>query len=212
MTDGSLSVARRRRKEERPAEIIEAGLAEFGEKGFAAARIEDIAKRAGIAKGTVFRYFPTKEALFEAAIVSRLVPVFDQVGQALEGYDGPTLPIFAMLLDRVYGRIGQPGMVGLLRMILTEGTRFPAILEIYHRQSVTRALGLLRQLVARGVARGEFHANAVTELPMLLMAPAMMATVWRMSFEAIQPLPLEQIKAAHMAMITAVLREPVAPG
>lgn len=205
MTDGSLSVTRKRRKHDRPAEIIAAGLAEFGARGFEAARIEDIARRAGIAKGTVFRYFPTKEALFEAAIISRIVPVFDRMVAVLESHQGPSMPLLAMLLERVYGQIAEPNLAILMRVIIAEGPRFPAILEIYHRESITRGQGLLRRIIERGVASGEFRASAATALPMVLMAPALMTVVWRLTFNALQPMPLEQFHAAHLAMLSAAL-------
>jgi AcrR family transcriptional regulator len=205
MTDGSLSPTRRRRKEARPAEIIAAGLAEFGERGFGAARIEDIARRAGIAKGTVFRYFPTKEALFEATITAHLAPVFDQAMGMLDHYEGPTLPVLRMLLDNVYGRLEENQLPVLMRMMISEGQRFPALLEIYHRESLMRGQALLRRILDRGVARGEFQASAAMALPMVLMAPALMAAVWRMTFDGLQPLPLEQFRAAHWAMLTGAL-------
>lgn len=205
MTDGSLSSPRRRRKQDRPAEIIAAGLAEFGERGFGAARIEDIARRAGIAKGTVFRYFPTKEALFEATITAHLAPVFEQAMGMLEHYEGPTLPVLGMLLDNMYGRLEEDRLSVLMRMMIAEGQRFPAILEIYHRESLLRGQALLGRILERGVARGEFKPSAVMALPMVLMAPALMAGVWRMTFNALQPLPLEQFRAAHWAMLTGAL-------
>lgn len=194
---------RQRRKQDRPAEIIAAGLAEFSEKGFAQARIEDIARRAGIAKGTVFRYFPNKEALFEAAILSRIAPVFDEFLGLLDLYQGPSLALLEGLVERIYARFAESDLPVLMRIIITEGPRFPAILEIYHRQSVARGQALLGRIIARGVARGEFPESALTELPMVLMAPALMSVVWRMTFDAQQPLPLQRFKAAHLALLRA---------
>ena len=205
MTDGSIKPPRRRRKQDRPAEIIDAGLAEFGARGFEATRMSDIAARAGVSKGTVFRYFPGKEALFGAAVTSRLAPVFEQGMAVLDGHDGPVLPLLRMLVEQLYLKVGKSDLTLLMRVIIAEGHRFPAILEIYHRESIARGNLLLERIVARGVASGEFQPSAMTALPLVMMAPAVMGSIWRMTFDAVHPLPLEAFRAAHWAMLTATL-------
>lgn len=205
MTDGSPNVTRRRRKQHRPAEIIDAGLAVFGLKGFEAARMADIAERAGVAKGTLFRYFPTKEALFAAAVTSRVSPVFEQGLALLDSHVGPSLPLLRMLVDTMYLKIDADDLTPLMRVIIAEGHRFPAILELYHRESIALGQALLTRIIDRGVASGEFRASAMTELPLVMMAPAVMGSIWRMTFDAVQPLPLEAFHAAHWAMLCATL-------
>jgi AcrR family transcriptional regulator len=193
---------RRRRKEARPAELIAAGLAEFGARGFAAARMEDVARRAGAAKGTVFRYFPTKEALFEAALISRLGPVFDEANAALDAHDGPIGPMLRLLLERLYRQLAESELPVLMHIIIAEGPRFPEILAAYHRESVGRGRALLSKLVERGIARGEFRRNAVAALPMVLVSPMLMAAIWGMTFAAIEPIPPARFLEAHLALIT----------
>jgi AcrR family transcriptional regulator len=207
MTVRSLSVAEppRRRKDARPAEIVAAALAEFGARGFAAARMDDIARRAGAAKGTLFRYFPSKEALFEAAIASRVSPVFETLSALVEAHQGPVMPLLEMALGRIHAEIEEGELPVIIRIIVAEGHRFPAIVEAYHRGSILRGQQLLRAIVARGVASGEFRASAVTELPMVLMAPALMRAVWRMTFDALQPVPAETFREAHLALIRGAL-------
>ncbi|HEY8580128.1 MAG TPA: helix-turn-helix domain-containing protein, partial [Beijerinckiaceae bacterium] len=108
MTDGSLSPAQgrppRRRKEARPGEIVEAGLQEFAEAGFAAARLEDVARRAGVAKGTIYRYFDSKEALFEAAARSRIGPVFAEIDRIVDDYGGDTPSLLRLVLRALYAQ------------------------------------------------------------------------------------------------------------
>ena len=192
---------RRRRKEARPAELIEAGLAEFGARGFGAARMEDIARRAGVAKGTAFRYFPNKEALFEAAVTSRVVPIFDEVNATLDAYDGPTMALLHTLLQRVYRQLAETDLAVLMRIIIGEGSRFPSILEAYHRESIGRGRALLARIVERGIARGEFQRNAIADLPMVLVAPMLMAAVWKMTFDVLEPIDPERFLAAHLDLV-----------
>ncbi|MCU0887232.1 MAG: TetR/AcrR family transcriptional regulator C-terminal ligand-binding domain-containing protein [Rubritepida sp.] len=90
-------------------------------------------------------------------------------------------------------------------MILAEGPRFPALLETYHRESIARATALLRRIVERGIARGEFRAGAVTDLPMVLMAPALMAALWRQTFDHLAPIEADRFRAAHLEMLERVL-------
>jgi AcrR family transcriptional regulator len=201
----SAGTARRRRKEARPAELIEAGLAEFGARGFAAARMEDVARRAGVAKGTVFRYFPNKEALFEAAVTSRVAPVFGGALAALEAHDGPTMPLLRMLVTRAHQQLAESDLTVLMRVIIGEGHRFPAILAAYHRISISHGQALLARLVERGIARGEFRRNAIADLPMVLMAPMVMSAVWRLTFNAVDPIPPERFLAAHLDLIATGL-------
>lgn len=204
MTDGSIA-QRRRRKEARPAEIIEAALAEFAARGFGATRMEDIARRAGAAKGTVFRYFPTKEALFEAVALSRVTPIWDAVEAHVSALSGPCLPRIKLLAEGLYLGMERAEMPGLMRVIIGEGWQFPAIVESWHRLSVSRAEAILRRLVEEGVASGEFRASAVTAMPMLLMAPAVMTAIFGMTFGGIRELPVAAARAAHMEMLERCL-------
>lgn len=212
MTDGSSNSlappARRRRKEARPAEIIEAGLAEFGAHGFEAARMEDVARRAGVAKGTVFRYFPTKEALFEAAITSRLTPVFDGIATAAQAHRGPAAPLLRGIVEGMYAQMVRPEVAALMRAIISEGPRFPAIIESYHRLSISRGQAALAGVVERAIATGEMRPGPLADLPMVMMAPALMAAIWGMTFAAVQPIPLERFRDAHVALVMAAFAAP----
>lgn len=207
MTDESVK-PRRRRKQERPAEILEAGLAEFLERGFEGARVEDIARRAGVAKGTVFRYFPSKEALFEAALEAQLQPVFALMAGVMEAPPGPPLALIEALITATHRGLLQGDVPRIIRMVISEGQRFPGLLEAYHRQSMQRGEALMHSLLARGLARGDFVESPVTALPMVLMAPALMAAVWHLTFDRFEPLDPERMLAAHLHMVRAVLTRP----
>jgi AcrR family transcriptional regulator len=197
---------RRRRKEARPAEIIEAGLLEFAEKGFAAARLEDVAARAGIAKGTIYRYFESKEALFEAALLSRVTPVLDGVEAAVDAFPGSSEDLLRLLITRIHGELVGSDLHVLLRVIIADGSRFPTISEAYYRRILSKGRALLRRIVERGIARGEFRDGAAAELPMVAIAPALMAAVWRMTFERYDSIPPERFLDAHLDLVLNGLR------
>ncbi|WP_376095793.1 TetR/AcrR family transcriptional regulator [Roseomonas sp. CCTCC AB2023176] len=215
MTEGSSvsrdAPARVRRKDDRPGEIIAAGLAVFGEHGFERARMEDVARRAGVAKGTVFRYFPTKEALFEAALISRISPVFDGLAAMVERPDASARELLGNALDAIYAQIARPELSALMRAIIAEGPRFPAILESYHRLSISRGQAVLARIVERGIESGEMRRGAVADLPMIIMAPAIMTLIWQATFGLVQPVPPERFKAAHLELLDGLLARPAGP-
>ena len=197
---------RRRRKEARPGEIIEAGLAEFSARGFAAAKLDDVARRAGIAKGTIYRYFPSKEALFEAAVLSREAPLAEEIERVIDAFPGPAADLLRLVILELYARIFRPDLQTLIRIVISEGGRHPAIAAFYHRQIVGMGRRLLGRIVARGIASGEFRDGAVAQMPMILVAPAMMATIWKMTFDAFEPLDMEPFAAAHIELVLDGLR------
>lgn len=192
-------------KQDRAAEIIEAGFAEFMEHGFTAARLDSVAKRAGVAKGTIYLYYDSKEALFEAAVKSRITPIIQQAGQLAADHQGSVRELLGIVLDTVYAMCHQPHLTAIVRIIISEGPRFPQILEMYHRDVLGLWRGLLDSIIERGIASGEIEESALTEVPMLVMAPAVMGTLWQGTFGLIEPLPPEKIKAAHLRYLEAGL-------
>ena len=197
---------RRRRKEARPGEIIEAGLAEFAARGFAAAKLDDVARRAGIAKGTIYRYFPSKEALFEAAVLSLEAPLAGEVERMIDAFPGPAADLLRLVIGEMYARLFQPELQTLMQIIISEGGRHPAIAAFYHRQMIAMGQRLLGRIVARGIASGEFRDGAVAKMPMIVIAPAMMATIWKMTFDTFEPLDMKNFAAAHLELVLDGLR------
>jgi AcrR family transcriptional regulator len=198
---------RRRRKDARPSEIVEAARLTFLDKGFAATRIEDIAARAGVSKGTVYLYFDTKEALFEAVMRTNVVPVIEQVIRAIR--EDETTP--AMTHLKLIARVMYRDMVGtdrrrLLHMIVAEGPRFPWLTEFYHREVLSRGVELVRTVLKRGEARGELRACGLDEFPHILMAPTILAALFSNLFERLEPLDIERYADAHIAFVERALR------
>ncbi len=192
---------RRRRKEARPAELIEAGLAEFAARGFAATRLEDVAKRAGVAKGTIYRYFDSKEALFLAAMRSRVTPLLDEISGFIDAYPGTTRELLTLVFSMAHQNLVNSDTRTLMRVIISEGEAFPALTAHYYSESVAKGRALLERIVARGLARGEVRPGAAADLPIVLMAPAIMAAVWRMTFDRHAPVAPEAFMASHIDLI-----------
>jgi len=193
-----LMSVRKRRKDERPGEIIAAGLAVFADKGFAAARLDDVAKRAGIAKGTIYLYFDNKEALFLAAVESLATPAFADLEQILHTAPMSTRDLLKTLVRKAHLLLADSDLPILMNIIISEGRNFPQLTDLYYETSVARGRKLLAMLMERGIERGELKENAATRLPIVLIAPAIMAAVWGMTFGPRQPISTQDFLEAHI--------------
>lgn len=204
-TSGPTGKRRRRRKEARPQEIIAAGLAEFADRGFAATRLEDVAIRAGIVKGTIYRYFGSKEALFEAALSSGMGPAFETLPELIAGYDGATVDLLRLMIGRLYRILFDPDVELLARIIICEGRRFPAVAELYHRMLVNKGRDLLHRIVERGLARGDLLPSPLYATPEVLISPVIMAIVWHMIFDRLDPIAPQRFLEAHLDLVEKAL-------
>jgi AcrR family transcriptional regulator len=176
--------------------ILEAALDEFSAKGFASARLEDVAKRAGIAKGTIYLYFADKEALFQELIRAKMVPVVGSLELAL----ATNLPLRTIVeqaveifVREVYGTRRKL----VIRLMISEGPRFPALAEFYYREVLSRLLKALRGMLRNAHERGELAGDALVRFPMLLGAPGIIAIVWSGLFERFEPLDVRAMMRAY---------------
>jgi AcrR family transcriptional regulator len=192
---------RRRRKEARPAELIEAGLQEFAEKGFAATRLEDVAARAGVVKGTIYLYFDNKEALFRAAIQSKIAPAIADVQGIVDTFPGDTESLLRLVFHTLYEKLVKGDVRVIMRIMISEGPRFPEILEYYHANTVCMGKRILTRILRRGIERGEFRADIPIEQPVVVVAPAITAAMWMMTFDRFDPLDVDAYAAAHIDII-----------
>jgi len=173
----------RRRKEDRPQEITEAALEAFAEKGYAATRVEEVAKRAGVSKGLMYLYFKTKEELFKSVVKSVVIRRIDQLIGNIESTDlssedfirGPLLSFMKQIP-------GSPVAI-VIRLLISEGPRHPDLVDYYYENVVAKGLAAITGFVERGVERGEFRKSAITELPQLFLAPVMLSIVWGIIFK-----------------------------
>jgi AcrR family transcriptional regulator len=187
--------------------ILDAALDEFSAKGFAAARLDDVAKRAGVAKGTIYLHFADKESLFQELIRAKMVPV---VG-SLELAFGTELPLRAVVdqaieifVREIYGTRRRE----VIRLMISEGPRFPALAEFYYREVLERLLKALRGLMRRAYERGELANDALVRFPMLLGAPGIIAIVWNGLFDRFEPLDVRALMRAHFDNLLGTGRAP----
>jgi AcrR family transcriptional regulator len=179
--------------------ILSAALDEFSECGFAAARLDDVAKRANVAKGTIYLYFRDKEALFQELIRSMLTPVIGTV----ESLGAADLPI-GMLTDRIVDifvrEVYETRRKDVIRLMIAEGRRFPNLAEFYYREVLSRIIAAMRALLTRAAARGEVPAG-LAEFPQLIAAPGLIAIVWSGLFERFEPLDVRALMKTHIELL-----------
>lgn len=198
--------ARRRRKEVRPAEITDAAFAAFCEHGYAATRLDDVARRAGIAKGTIYLYFDNKIALFEAVMESKLTETIGAVEALVDDYDGDTTVLLQMLLTKAYANLVQSDAKLILRIIIGESQNFPELRQLYYDVAMKRGLSLLTRVIRRGIDRGELRDGPAAQQPRLIMGPCVMAAIWSMTFDAVEPLDIDRYFAGHVDLLLNGLR------
>ena len=182
--DSTYTEPRRRRKEARPGELTAAALDLFVEKGFAATRLDDVAARAGVSKGTLYLYFDSKEALFKAVVEEGIVPFLVAAEQKTAEYEGATIDLLRSLLFGWWEQIGATRLAGVTKLVISESHNFPEVASYYHDRAVMRGSALLRNVLQRGIERGEFRAIDVESAVQLMFAPLLMVVVWRFSFHA----------------------------
>jgi AcrR family transcriptional regulator len=168
-----------RRKEDRPQEITEAAFDAFAEKGYAATRVDDVAKRAGVSKGLLYLYFKTKEELFKAVVRGVVIPKLDALIAAVERSETTSEEFLrGPFLDFARTVPGSP-MAVVIRLLIAEGRKHPDLLSWYHDNVISRGLDAIAAFLERGVQSGEFRRSAVTENPYLFIMPVIFSVVLR---------------------------------
>lgn len=198
----------RRRKEARPQEIVAAAMDVFAERGFAAARLEEVAARAGVSKGTLYLYFPSKDELFKAVIRAAILPNLQQAEALVAAAGGPCFPVLERLLRMVARLIATTRMAVIPRLVIAEAGNFPELAAFYHREVIRRGFGVLASLLQRGIDTGEFRPVAVDPTVRLIVAPLLMSAVWRTSFDGVDgepPLDVTALVEIHIDNLRRVL-------
>jgi AcrR family transcriptional regulator len=192
----------RRRKEARPDEILAAALVSFAERGFAATRLDDVAARAGISKGTLYLYFKGKEELFEAVVRATLLPNIERVETLAATFEGPS----AQLLERLL--LGFAGVVdsqvgAIPKLVIAEAGNFPDLARFYLDEVAHRGLRLVGTILRRGIERGEFRVVDVDHTVFCVIAPMLIAALWNNSLGAYDdaPLDVQALARAHLDLL-----------
>lgn len=193
-----------RRKEDRPQEITEAAFRVFAEKGYASARVDDVATRAGVSKGLLYLYFKTKEELFKAVIKSVVIRRVDALLLAVDETELSSAEFIRGPLLEFMKRVPGSPIAIVIRLLISEGHRHPDLVDYYWENVVSKGLNAISRFVERGVQRGEFRETAVTNLPQLILAPMMLSIIWRILF-AKRSLDTDKLMETHIDMILAYL-------
>ena len=180
--------------------ILGAALEEFAAQGFAAARLDDVARRAGVAKGTIYLYFADKETLFQELVRAMLSPIVGHL-ERLAQVETPFPVLAQTLVDLMVRDVLETRRKDIIRLILSEGTRFPALAEFYHREVLSKVFAGLRAVLRRAVERGELRHKALAEFPQLLGAPLLVAVFWNSVFGGLQPLDARAMLKAHLDIL-----------
>jgi AcrR family transcriptional regulator len=205
------SVPPRRRKEARPAELIDAAIEIFAEKGFSGSRLEDVARRAGVSKGTAYLYFPNKEALFKAAIHEVVVTRIAMGEREVEEWRGSSEDLLRQVLGH-WAQVIRSRQGGLLKLIVAEARNFPDLAAWYHAEVGERGHRLLMAVLRRGVERGEFRPFDVEAMADVIACPMAFRAIWQHSLGCYEAVPVsdERFYATYFDMMLAGLRAPCA--
>lgn len=200
-----------RRKEARPAELLAAALGLFVERGYAATRLDEVAARAGVSKGTLYLYYESKEELFKAVVRETIVPLIDAGRRDVEGSSEPSAALLERFFRDWWDRFGATRLAGIAKLIIAEAGNFPEVARFFNDEVIEPNGAVLAAILERGIARGEFAAVDARTAAHLWMAPLVLKAIWANSMDAICPdqarIPPEAFLAAHTRFVLASLRD-----
>ena len=204
MTDliGTPTETRRRRKAERPKEILEAAFEEFSRNGYASTTLDHVAERAGVTKGTIYVYFDNKEHLFISMVRELTKATLDTVHEMFERHEGSTADLLRAQFSFIYQHIvADRRRREVVRMLISEASRFPELANRYHEEIHRPCLDMLEKAIQRGMDRGEIRRSAVTDCPLVIIAPIALVDLWMMMFDDRHPLDLKSYFDAHLELV-----------
>ena len=200
LQDAPLS-RRERQKEEKNRALIDAALAVFSRVGFAAAKMDDVAREAGVSKGTVYLYFDSKEQLFEEMVKANMAPLMTEIAENLSR---PSISATERLKSHMrffYTKILNTNRRQIMRLIMAEGPNFPHLAEFYHANVLSRGQAVIKAIIQQGVESGEFRSMQGHGLAQNIAAGALVAGIWKLVFEPFQPLDLDAYFDTHVDLI-----------
>jgi AcrR family transcriptional regulator len=176
--------SRQRRKETRPQELLDAALQLFVEKGFAATRSEEVARRAGVSKGTLYLYYPSKEELFKAVVRQSMSTLIAEGIELADAYEGSSSDLLVTLMNIWWQKVGNTPAAGIHKIVISEVRNFPELAKFYADEVILPADRLFSTVVQRGIDRGEFRPVPIHEVAHVLMAPMIFLSLHQHSFGA----------------------------
>lgn len=192
----------RRRKAERPEQIVSAAMEVFARKGFAAARLDDIAAKAGVSKGAIYLYFPTKEDVFRAVVEQGVAPNLDHVRAMIAASDLPFPQLARGMIGVIANLAATSPLGGIVKMVIGEARNFPELARVWHERLVTPALATLGGAIAQAQARGELRPGDPRHYAFGLVAPLLMGVIWRETFTPIgaEPIDIPALAQQHLEL------------
>lgn len=178
---------RERRKDARPGELLAAALELFVEKGFAATRAEEVAKRAGVSKGTLFLYFSSKEELFKAVVRENISGRFDEWSQELDAYEGSSAELLRYCITVWWERVGSTQAAGISKLMMSEAGNFPELAAFYQAEVIAPGNALIQRVLQRGIDSGEFRPMDLNYGAYLVMAPILFLAISKQSLGTCMP-------------------------
>ena len=191
---------RARRKEARPGELLAAALELFVEKGFAATRAEEIAQRAGVSKGTLFLYFSSKEELFKAVVRENISGRFPEWRAKLESFEGSSAELLGVFMTQWWSHVGDTPVSGITKLMTSEASNFPELAAFYESEVIRPGDALIRYILERGIARGEFHAIDLKYGVYTVLAPMLFLAMWKHSLGSTTRGPDKLIPEEYLAV------------
>jgi AcrR family transcriptional regulator len=204
----------RRRKADRPAEIVQAALAVFAEKGFAAAKLDEIAARAGVSKGALYLYFATKEDLFRAVVEQAIAPNLEMMRAMIAAHPGPISDLLRLVPERIAEILTRVPVGGVLKMVIGEARNFPELARVWHDRLVAQALGALSEAIAAAQTRGEVKGGDPRAYALELIAPVLLGVIWDATFVPVgaQPFDVPALARQHVeTMLTGLVIQGARP-
>jgi len=192
-----------RRKLARPNEILDAAVAVFAEKGFAAARMEDIARKAGVTKGTIYLYFEGKEDVFKSLVRESLGQTITTNVASARQFEGPSSELIRMVLGAIGSLVLTSDRIVLPKIIISEAGNFPELARFYREEVVDRGLALMTGIVERGIARGEFRKLPADHVARLCITPILFIVLWSTTFARFDKTPMDvsALVATHIDVL-----------
>jgi AcrR family transcriptional regulator len=194
----------RRRKADRPGEIIEAAIMVFAEKGFAAAKLDEIARQAGVSKGALYLYFETKEDLFRAVVARAIAPNMQAIRAMIAAHPGPIGDLLRLVAERVGGLIESLPVGGVIKMVIGEAGNFPELARVWHDDLVAHALGALTDAMRAAQARGEVRPGDPRTYALQVIAPLLVGVIWRETFVPVGAVPFDLRALARQHVETMI--------
>lgn len=167
-----------RRKDARPQELLAAALDLFVERGFAATRLEDVAKRAGVSKGTLYLYFENKESLFKSVVRTNMLPLLEEAEVMVDQYQGNSADLLRDVILGWWAAVADTKLNGISKLMMAESGNFPELAQFYHAEVITRCDALIVRMLEHGIRSGEFRSIDAVQMKKVIMAPVLMLMLW----------------------------------